>query len=206
MILRPFRGAAFTLAAAGDQRSDHSLRESIAAELGIDTEWATLHQVHGSRVLEAKHPGELGDGDALFTRVTGLPLAVFTADCAAVVLEGDGIVGIAHAGWRGLAAGVIGALRTAMDEAGSAAKVAAIGPAIGSCCFEVGEEVAEQFPHEQATTTWGSPSVDLVASAKAQLGGLDVWDAGRCTGHDPGLFSHRRQRTGNRMAAIGWLG
>ena len=206
MILRPFRGAAFTLAAAGDQRSDHAERESVAAELGIDTEWATLHQVHGRTVLEAKHPGELGDGDALFTRVTGLPLAVFTADCAAVVLEGDGIVGIAHAGWRGLAAGVIGALRTAMDEAGSAAKVAAIGPAIGSCCFEVGEEVAEQFPHEQGTTTWGSPSVDLLASARAQLAGLDVWDAGRCTGHDPGLFSHRRQRTGNRMAAIGWLG
>ncbi len=205
MILRPFGGAALTLAAAGDQRGDRAMRESVAAELGIEPEWATLHQVHGTTVVEAKSPGELGEGDAIFTRVTGLPVAVFTADCAGVVMKGDGIVGVAHAGWRGLAAGVISALRTAMDEAGSPAKVAAIGPAIGSCCFEVGEEVADRFPHEQATTTWGSPSVDLVASAKTQLGGLDLWDAGRCTGHDPGLFSHRRQHTSRRMAAIGWL-
>ena len=193
------------MAAAGDQRGNPAQRSSVAAELGIEPDWATLHQVHGRTVIEATHPGELGEGDALFTRVAGLPVAVFTADCLAVVLEGDGIVGIAHAGWRGLAKGVIAALRTAMDDAGSPARVAAIGPAIGSCCFEVGEDVADRFPDEAATTTWGSPSVDLHASAKADLGGLEVWDAGRCTGHDPGLFSHRRQRTSSRMAAIGWL-
>jgi polyphenol oxidase len=207
MILRPqgILGAAFTLAAAGDQRANPASRSSVAAELGIDPQWATLRQVHGSRVVEATHPGELGEGDALFTRVPGLPLAVFTADCLAVVLEGDGIVGVAHAGWRGLAAGVITGLRTALEDAGSPAKAAAIGPAIGSCCFEVGEDVAGRFPDEAATTAWGSPSVDLLAAARAQLAGLEVWDAGRCTGHDPGLFSHRRQRTRRRMAAIGWL-
>jgi YfiH family protein len=207
MILRPqgIRGAAFTLAAAGDQRAASASRASVAAELGIDPHWATLHQVHGSTVIEATHAGELGEGDALFTRVPRLPLAVFTADCLAVVLEGDGIVGIAHAGWRGLAAGVIAGLRTALEDAGSPAKAAAIGPAIGSCCFEVGEDVAGRFPEEAATTTWGSPSVDLLAAARAQLAGLGVWDAGRCTGHDPGLFSHRRQGTDRRMAAIGWL-
>ena len=123
--------------------------------------------------------------------MAGLPLAVFTADCLAVVLEGEGIVGIAHAGWRGLAAGVI--TGRALEDAGSPAKAAAIGPAIGSCCFEVGEDVAGRFPEEAATTTWGSPSVDLLAAARAQLAGLELWDAGRCTGHDPGLFSHRRQ-------------
>jgi copper oxidase (laccase) domain-containing protein len=80
-----------------------------------------------------------------------------------------------------------------------------VGPGIGSCCFEVGEEVAAEFEAVRDETTWGSTSVDLVAFLKTQLDGLDIWLADSCTFHQPGWFSHRRDQTPARLATIGWL-
>jgi YfiH family protein len=202
---QPGFGAVFSEAADGDLRHDHSARVRLAAALGISPEWATVTQVHGTAVVRADGPGNHGPADALHTTVRGLPLAVFTADCAGVVLVGEGAVGVAHAGWRGAAAGVVAGLASAMRTGGHAVTRAAIGPAIGPCCYEVGEEVAGHFVGACSTTTWDTTSVDLAEAVRHQLPGVEVWSAGHCTRHEAGWYSHRRDRTAARMATVVWL-
>jgi YfiH family protein len=206
MIRPPGRpGAAYSLAEDGDQRRDEAARATLSAGLGISSDWATVSQVHGALVVEVDRPGEAGEADALFTTRPGLPLAVFTADCLGVVIHGEGAVGVAHGGWRGLVAGVVRELRGAMEVAGHRPSLATFGPSIGPCCFEVGDEVAEVFAAHTAETTWGAVSVDLWRAAASDLVGLEVWQAEMCTFHVPGSFSARMHRTEARMAAIGWL-
>jgi YfiH family protein len=206
-MIRPpgFRGAAFTSAHHGDLRHDLTARNVIAARLDIPDAWATVNQVHGGVVVEAPGPGLLGEADSIYTGRSGLPAAVFTADCLAVVLEADRGVGIAHAGWRGVVSGVVDNLRTAMETAGWTLLRSAIGPGIGPCCFEVGPEVAARFPANTTTTTWGTVSVDLPAAVAARLPGVDVWQAGACTRCSDEFYSHRRDATTARMAGIVWL-
>ena len=162
-MIRPgiLPGGGFGTAADGDARRDPKTRRLLSTELGIDPDWAWMRQVHGTTVIRATGPGSLGEADAVYTTVAGLALAVGTADCYPVVLVGTGIIGIAHAGWRGAAGGVVAELHAAMTAAGAAPHAAAIGPGIGPCCFEVGGEVALRFPGCEATTTWGTTSVDL---------------------------------------------
>lgn len=206
MIVAPGRdGAAFTDAGDGDMRRDETARTRLSSSLNISPAWASVRQVHGAGVVQAREPGEQGEADAVWTSVRSLPLAVFTADCLGVVLHGDGAVGVAHAGWRGAAAGVVAELRRAMEAAGVAPLRAWLGPGIEPCCFEVGAEVAQRFPGRVSTTTWGSTSVDLSGAVTDQLDGLEVWNARRCTRHHDDLYSHRRNRTRQRMAAIGWM-
>lgn len=198
-------GAAFTTAADGDVRSDAGARGRVSAALGVSPEWATVHQVHGDRVVVVEAPGAAGEADALLTTSPGLPLAVFTADCVGVVVEGDRAVGVAHAGWRGARAGVIRRLIEAFESAGVEPRTATIGPHIRSCCFEVGPEVAAEFDGHVTETTWGTPSVDLAGHVRASLGGLEVADMGVCTMCGDDTFSHRRDVDRSRMAALGWL-
>jgi YfiH family protein len=198
-------GVAFTDEGEGDQRNDLVARSALSSWLGISHRWATVRQVHGARIVRADEPGELADADGLWTDRPGLPLAVFTADCFGVVLLAEGAVGVAHAGWRGAAGGVVTALRHVMSAEGHEPRNAAIGPGIGPCCFEVGAEVAGRFPLDVTETTWGTLSVDLSASIRRELDGLLVWLAGACTAHQPGLYSHRRNQTMLRLAAIGWV-
>lgn len=197
-------GVAFTSPDDGDARGDREVRRRVSARLGIAEEWATVEQVHGAVAVAVDRPGPAGEADALVTAVPGLPLAVFTADCLGVVLHGPGTVGVAHAGWRGLAAGVIESTIDLMRQTGTAPTRAGIGPGIGPCCFEVGDEVAEAFPEAVSVTTWGTRSVDLRAAAARRLRGLDVWIDDRCTACGGG-FSHRASGTSQRMAALGWL-
>ena len=204
-MISPTAGVAFTAAEDGDVRSDRVARRRVSDELGIPSRWATARQIHGGLAVEATDRGDLGEADAIFTSVPGLPVAVFTADCLGVVVRGLGGVGVAHAGWRGIAAGVISTLRHAMDSAGLRPTHAYLGPAIGPCCFEVGQDVSERFPGEVTNTSWGTVSVDLTAAALRQLTGLRVWESGRCTMHEPDLLSHRADATPARMASIGWL-
>jgi len=204
-MIRPRAGVAFSLAAQGDQRHDLAARAGFASELGVPFDWAVVHQVHGQRVVEVDEAGEFGEADALFTLRPGLPIAVFTADCAAVVLGASSAVGVAHAGWRGAAAGVVPTLAKAMERAGAVPRWAAIGPAIGPCCFEVGPEVAVQFPENVASTSWGTTSVDLPGVVAGQLGDLELWQARVCTFDNLGCFSHRRNSALERMAAVAWL-
>ncbi len=200
----PF-GVVFTDGEEGDQRSDLTARSAVSSWLGIPRTWATVRQVHGNVVIEATRPGDLGEGDAIWTELPELPLAVFTADCFGVALIAPEAVGVAHAGWRGAAGGVVTELRAEMSARGHEATSAAIGPGIGPCCFEVGVEVAGRFPSDQARTTWGSASVDLSTAIRRELEGLDVWLSGACTMHEPGLFSHRENGTLLRHASIVWV-
>jgi YfiH family protein len=205
MILPPgFRGAAFGAATDGDGRTHPEARRAISEHLGIPETWAWLRQVHGRGVVRAEGPGCLGEADAIFTTVAGLPLAVGTADCFPVVVEAEAASGIAHAGWRGAAAGVVPALAAAMGAAGHRPRKAAIGPGIGPCCFEVGPEVAARFPDHRARTSGGAPSIDLGAAIASQLGGIEVWVAPQCTHCDPAYRSYRRDRTRHRQVGLAW--
>lgn len=207
MIIRPpgFRGAAFTSAAAGDMRRGD--RSAVSEELGIPSAWAALRQVHGARVVEVDRPGPAGEGDALATARRRLPLAVFTADCAGVVLESAGAVAVVHAGWRGAAAGAVAEAAACLEreQLGGAVLRAAAGPALGPCCFEVGPEVARLFPGHRSRTSWNTESVDLGAALRAQAPRASWWSAGACTRCRPGWFSHRRDGRPDRLAAIGWM-
>lgn len=206
MIRPPSRnGAAFSEASDGDLRNDQAARGRVSRALDIPEIWASVRQVHGRDVVRVSSPGDAGAADALWTTVTGLPVAVFTADCFGVVLHSDGAVGVAHAGWRGADAGVVANLREQMTRAGHEPRKAEIGPGIGSCCFEVGTEVAERFGGYTSETTWGTSSVDLAEAIEDQIDGVDVWAVDGCTRHDAAWFSHRRDATPQRLAAIGWL-
>lgn len=198
-------GAAFTGAEDGDQRNDLVARSAVSSWLGIPRDWATLRQVHGVTLVRAVTPGELGEADGMWSDIPRLPLAVFTADCFGVVLKSDSAVGVAHAGWRGAAAGVVTALRAEMTAHGHPPVGAAIGPGIGPCCFEVGPEVAKKFPDYVRETSWGATSVDLAASIRRELDGLELWLLGACTMHEESHYSHRRTRTAQRIATIAWV-
>lgn len=197
-------GAAFTTAADGDLRGDPAARSRVSEALGIPDSWATVRQVHGSRVVETDGPGPQGDADAIVTTVPGLPLAVFTADCVGVVFVAAGAVGVAHAGWRGADAGIVERTAGLVETRGGPVVRAVVGPHIGPCCFEVGEEVAARFPDGAARTSWGTPSVDLAAVLEARLG-RTLERLGGCTMCGEDAFSHRGGRDSKRMAAIGWL-
>jgi YfiH family protein len=199
-------GVAFSDATDGDVRNDLEARARLSARLGISDLWATLRQVHGSRVVRAEGSGVVGEADALWTTETDLPLAVYTADCFGVVMLSSSAVGVAHAGWRGAASGVVTALRAELEGAGHEVRRAAIGPGIRSCCFEVGDEVVAQFEGHVEETTWGTASVDLVGVLTEQLAGIDVEVAGGCTRHDDRFFSHRRDGLPRRQVTIGWVG
>lgn len=144
------------------------------------------------------------DGQAV--AVHGVAAMVLVADCVPVVLAARGAVAALHAGWRGLAAGVleegIGALR---DLGGEGPVVAVIGPCAGACCYEVGEEVHAAF----ATGLPAGHHIDLRSIARERLvaGGVaDVRDVGGCTICGEHWFSHRREGSrAGRQAALAWL-
>jgi polyphenol oxidase len=147
----------------------------------------------------------------------GCVCAVLIADCLPIFLAaraGDRI-GVAHAGWRGLAAGVVEATVAALD-CDPASLVAWLGPSIGRDAFEVGAEVREAFmagdpaaAREFRAGRAGRWLADLPALAKGRLAGagvVDVQESGLCTYADPARFySHRRDGTTGRMAALAWL-
>lgn len=196
--------AEFSSGSDGDLRHDLDARSRYGTRVGASTPWATVHQVHGPRVVTVASTGEHGDADGLVTDRVDVPLAVFTADCLGIVIDAGGVVAVAHAGWRGLDAGVIEAALHGCAEMGGQPEAAWIGPSIGPCCFEVGEEVAERFPDHVRQTTWGTTSVDLREAATARLGVATTVDA-RCTRCTSDLHSHREDATSSRLAAVGWL-
>jgi hypothetical protein len=176
-----------------------------------------LRQVHGTRVVDAALASGRPEADAAVARTPGVVCAVQAADCMPVLLadEQGTVIGAAHAGWRGLAAGVIEATVDAMRVPG-ARLIAWLGPAIGPAHYEVGEEVRGTFlardPAAAAAFQANRPGhwlLDLYAVARQRLaarGVSRVHGGSLCTYSDPSRFpSWRRDRTAERFAAFVWL-
>ncbi len=206
-MIRPpgFEGVVFGTADWGDLRRDHRARAAVSAELGVPPEWAYLNQVHGAEVHLVDRGGNHGDGDALVTSHRLVPLMVATADCVPVAVEAEGAVALVHAGWRGAAAGVLPAAVSVLRRNGFTPLRAAIGPAIGPCCYEVGDDVVSLFPGHEATTTWGTTSVDIPGFLAAQLSGIHTWRSEACTFDEPGMRSWRRDHDDKRQVTVAWL-
>jgi YfiH family protein len=172
-------------------------------------------QVHGARVVDAATLASAAareEADALVLRSGGAAaVGVRVADCVPILVGSRAGVAAVHAGWRGVVAGVIG---NAMEMLGADDAVAAIGPCIGPCCFEVGADVAARIagacgePRVVASQAGDKATVDLRLAVRAQLaraGVRDVEDVPGCTRCEPArFFSYRRdgERSGRHLAAI----
>lgn len=201
-------------------------RRRVAQALALPAEPRWLSQVHGTAVhragalarsapSDAAPSGSVPVADAAVTRETGVVLAIMVADCLPVLLaaEDGSVLGAAHAGWRGLVAGVIERTVESMDQDPSRLH-AWLGPCIGPRHFEVGDDVRQAFlaagdgPSAFEATPAGRWLCDLPALARARLARLGVTRVagGRwCTVADPvRFFSHRRDRQTGRMAALLW--
>jgi hypothetical protein len=193
-------------------------RRALSEALALPSAPRWLRQVHGTRVLDAD--ALIGDdepeADAAVTRRAGVVLAVLHADCLPVLLCGDdgAVLGAAHAGWRGLAGGIVEATVAAMRVPGEGV-MAWLGPAAGPEHYEVGEEVFAAFVDGDAAastafvpTRPGHWRVDLYALARRRLtsvGVTRVHGGGRCTIGEPDtFFSHRRDARTGRMASLIW--
>ncbi|MEZ5176239.1 MAG: polyphenol oxidase family protein [Acidimicrobiia bacterium] len=196
---------AFGTALDGDGRSDMDARRRIAQRLDISSGWATMEQVHGARVVRVGSAGKVEATDGLVTSTRCLPLVAGTADCVPLVLVGGETRAIVHAGWRGIAAGIIEIAGETMHEAGDPPSRAVIGPHIGPCCYEVGPEVIDAIGGHRATTRWGTDSVHLAEAVRARLDGVDITEVGGCTRDDERFASHRRDQTSARQVTVTWI-
>jgi YfiH family protein len=181
------------------ERVDENRRIACAA-VGADIERLALNlQVHGNRVLRAQ-PGQRDTpADGLWTEEPGVPLLAMTADCLPIALvrtDGTPAVAVIHAGWKGLLAGIVAAGVDALG--GARGLTAAIGPAIGPCCYEVGEEVATPYRERFGDDVMHGRNLDLWTSAERALAAGGVASAirfDRCTScEEEWFFSHRRDR------------
>lgn len=176
-----------------------------------------LKQVHGTMPVRVDDYDCSAGSDAAFSQQPGIVCAVLTADCLPVFLcdAAGSTVGIAHAGWRGLAAGVIE--RTIAEMAGESSRILAwLGPAIGPTHFEVGEEVRQAFiNHDKKSALaftardngkWSADIFLLARQRLAEAGVMEVYGGGVCTFSDPTrFFSYRRDGSTGRMAGLIWL-
>jgi polyphenol oxidase len=178
-----------------------------------------LKQVHGTRVADADAPDEMPEADASLARRAGTVCAIMIADCLPVLLcdRKGSVVAAAHAGWRGLAGGVIENAVREMAEAGAAPAelLAYLGPAIGPSAFEVGCDVYDAFlardplcaqaftPHRPGK--WLADLFLLARQALERSGVGSIYGGDLCTVSDPQrFFSYRRDKTTGRMAALIW--
>jgi YfiH family protein len=194
---------------------ENRMRLRTALALPLDPVW--LNQVHGSAVVEATSHDSPPTADASFARGAGQACVVLTADCLPVLLcDREGTrVAAAHAGWRGLAGGVVESALRAMGVAPDRV-LAWLGPAIEQEMFEVGPEVREQFVARAADNAvafkanargrWQADLYDLARRELARLGVTQVFGGGfRCYGERDRFFSFRRDGTTGRMASLVWM-
>ncbi len=207
------------LSSAGGEHAETGLqaRESLRAAIGVER-LARGYQAHGTvvcRVLSGESLGAIrrdserqpdfeADGHAV--AVKGVAAMVLAADCIPVVLGAEGAVAALHAGWRGLAVGVLEEGVRALREVGGGGELTAIvGPCAGACCYEVGEEVHSAFGGAHRL----GRMIDLRAIAHERLvvaGVAEVRDVETCTICDERYFSYRREGTSaGRQAGLAWL-
>lgn len=201
-------------------RLDHvdENRRRLADALNLPEQPRWLHQVHGRRAIPAAGADrDAVEADAAWTAEPGVVCAIQTADCLPVLLCDDRgeRVAVAHAGWRGLASGVLEAAVQALNVPGENL-MAWLGPAIGPSAFEVGDEVRQAFLQADPgagvafePSTGGRWLADLYSLARRRLaaaGVSHVHGGGWCTFSDAGRFySYRRDRRTGRMASLIWL-
>jgi YfiH family protein len=200
-------------------------RDALKAVVPNEPIW--LNQVHGTQVIDADNANACSDvpsADASVTSTPGRVLAIMTADCLPVLLaSSDGtVVGAAHAGWRGLAAGVIEqtvALMRAKQSNGDQAHaeiLAYLGPAIGPHAFEVGSEVRDIFMAQNPASAAcfeqlqekGKYLADIYGLACLRLNALGIEHiegGGECTLQNPDYFSYRRDQETGRMGSFIWI-
>lgn len=190
-------------------------RRAVAARVGVDPERLVVaRQVHGRQVavVDGPWPAEPAEADALVSREPGLVLAVLVADCVPVMLVApdEGVVAVAHAGRRDMAAGVVPATVDAMRRLGAGRLLATVGPSICGRCYEVPaslrDEVAAAAPAAASVTWAGGPALDVAAGVLAQLAAeqVEVRRLPGCTAEDPGWYSYRRDGTTGRFAGLAW--
>jgi polyphenol oxidase len=186
--------ASLNLGARGD--APELIRENRAlacAELGLDPTRLTVNRQQHSPTVHRAEAGRLDEpGDGLWTDEPGVPLLALGADCATIAVattNGPPRLAVLHAGWRGLAEGIVGAGVAAL---GKGAKAAIVGPAVGPCCYEVGPEVSERFDADLTRNgildLWGASERALQNAGVESVERVDL-----CTRCNPELFfSHRR--------------
>jgi YfiH family protein len=222
----PHAGLDLALHVGDDPASVAENRALLAAWAGAPVRFA--RQVHGTTVVTVPpdvdadgagagdgrlDPGGEPEADALVTSQVGVPVGVLVADCLPVLLADHAarVAAVAHAGRRGLLAGVLLRVVQAMTAAGArpGSIRATVGPAAGGCCYEVPPDMQEAavaaLPELRATTTWGTRALDLRAGAVAQLRALGlaaVTTTGGCTIEDESFYSFRRCRQTGRFAGV----
>ena len=188
------------------------MRERLRTRIGA-SRVARARQVHGGEVRRLRSAEQAADAaplgleaDGHATAIRGVAVMVLAADCLPVALGSDAAVAIVHAGWRGLAAGVLEEGVMALREVGGRGPIeAVIGPGAGACCYEVGPEVHDALGERRVERGF----IDLreIAAARLQAAGVSrVTGVVACTICDERFFSHRREgeRSG-RQAGVAWL-
>ncbi|HEV8179001.1 MAG TPA: polyphenol oxidase family protein [Gaiellaceae bacterium] len=198
---------------SGDEVERVDENRRIACEvIGADVAKLALnYQVHSDRVLQAAPGARDEHADGLWTDEPGLPILALSADCLPVAIAridaSPPAVAVLHVGWRGLLAGIVEAGARALQDDGL---VAAIGPGIGPCCYEVGEEVAAPFRERFGEDVVRDGRLDLWTSAERALldAGVERVDRfDRCTACEPETFFSHRRDAGNtgRQGVIAYV-
>ena len=185
-------------------------RRRVCAEAGANPELLTLNRQRHSATVHRAEPGSRGvPGDGLWSDEAGQPMLALSADCLTIaVVRANGeppAIAVLHAGWRGLLEGIVAAGCAALGDGNLAA---AVGPAIGPCCYEVGAEVARPFEEQFGPGLVHGRKLDLWAAAERALhtaGCSDVHRFDVCTHCNPDLFFSER-RTGRPRGTHGVLG
>ena len=199
----PFGSLNLSTSVGDDPAHVEENRRRVSTALKVSSSRMVFaRQVHGAGVLEANNSGGgvLGEGDVLIATGTGPVLTILTADCVPVILEGSSAIAAVHAGWRGL---VAGAIEAAADRIGGIRR-AWVGPSIRACCYEVGPEVIAAFRNAGLPVA-GDDRVDPGRAAVVALrrtGARSVLSTDICTSCDRGYFSHRRDGSTGRQAAL----
>jgi YfiH family protein len=202
-----------------DQDAVTANRHRLATELGLEPDrlvW--MEQVHGrnAEVVDGPRSEPVEATDAIVTAEPNLAVIALCADCVPVLLADPeaGVVGAAHAGRVGARVGILPAALTAMEKAGARIDriEVLLGPSVCGECYEVPAamqaDVEAHLPGSACKTRTGTPGLDLRAGLWQQLADAGVAKIGidpRCTFEDRTLFSHRREGTTGRLAALTWL-
>jgi hypothetical protein len=182
----------------------------------IDAPWSYLKQVHGGEIIRIRNSGDSQgvEGDGMISSTSGVPMAIQVADCAPIVLICETpVIGIVHAGWRGLLAGIVQNACSEMGKLGGHPTTAVVGPCIYPEHYEFGPVelkcMTREFgPTVESETLEGTPALDIPETVKIALRRNNVFDThfiGGCTASSEKYWSHRVREDRERQAMVAWL-